>query len=100
MSNLFKLVNVEQDVARPGDLLVEVGEQAFTTTLTTVEVTTSLTEVLYAFLTVSGSVSPDAQDVEIQTDKTVTSGAVTVVRPASGASGLEFSWMFIGRKVA
>jgi hypothetical protein len=96
---LFKLVSLEQDVSRPGDLLVEIGTQAFTTTGVTVEVTTQLTEILYALLTIDNSVVDSAND-RLRTDKVITSGAVTVQRATSGTSGAQFTFMFIGRKVA
>ncbi len=96
---LFKLTNLEQDVSRPGDLLVEMGTQAFTTSLTTVEVATTLSEVLYAFLQVDNGVTTDNENF-LQTDKVVTTGAVTVAREASGTSAAQFSWMFVGRKIA
>jgi hypothetical protein len=96
--NLFKLVNLEQDVARPGDLVIEVGSKAFVTTGASVEVTTNLTEILYAFLTPDFTVTYDVDD-QLSTDKTISSSAVTVGRGSAGTSALTFSYMFIGRRV-
>ncbi len=95
---LHKLVNMEADVLRPGDLLVEVGTIAFVTTGATVEVPTELTEVIHAFLTIDSTVTYDVDD-QLGTDKAITTGKVTVGRGAAGTSALKFSWMFIGRKI-
>lgn len=96
---LHKLVNVEADVVRPGDLLIDVGTGAFVTTGATVEIDTALTEIMQAFLTPDNSVTYDVDDI-LSTDKAITSGAVTVARGATGTSGLEFSYMFVGRIIS
>ncbi len=98
LSNLFKLVSIEQDVSRPGDLLLEIGTDTFDVSATTKEVTTALTEVLYAFLQIDNGVTADNENF-LQTDKTVTTAAVTVAREASGTNSARFSFMFIGRKI-
>lgn len=95
--NFFKLAMAEQDVIRPGDLLVEVGSYAFVTTGATVEVPTQLTTVMYALLTPDSTVTYNVND-QLSTDKVVTTSAVTVARNAAGTSALAFSYMFIGRK--
>ena len=96
---LFKLVNIEQEVERPGDLLIEVGTDLFDVSATTKEVTTQLTEILYAFLQIDNGVTADNENF-LQTDKTITTSAVTVAREASGTASARFSFMFIGRKSA
>ena len=95
--NLFKLVDVESDVTRPGDLLIEIGTDTFDVSATTKEVTTALTEVLYAFLQIDNGVTADNENF-LQTDKAISSAAVTVAREASGTNSARFSFMFIGRK--
>ena len=95
---LHKLVNVEQDVARPGDLLIEMGNDSYDVSATTKEVSTELTEILHAFLTII-DVTPVANDL-LGTDMVVTTSAVSVVRPAGSTNNLKFSYVFIGRKEA
>ena len=95
--NLFKLVDVESDVTRPGDLLIEIGTDAFDVSATSKEVSTVLTEVMYAFLQIDNGVTSDNENF-LQTDKTISSNAVTVAREASGTNSAQFSFMFIGRK--
>lgn len=97
LAKLFKLTDVEQDVARPGDLLLEIGTDTFDVSATTKEVTTQLTEVMYAFLQIDNGVTSDNENF-LQTDKTISSAAVTVAREASGTNSAQFSFMFIGRK--
>ena len=79
-----------------GDLYVEIGNAAFSTTNSTVEVPTNLSEVLYAVCFPDNSATHNANDL-LRTDKTITSGAVTVARGSSGTSGLSFTYIFIGR---
>ena len=95
--NFYKLVDVESDVTRPGDLLIEIGTDTFDVSATTKEVTTALTEILYAFLQIDNGVAADNENF-LQTDKTITTAAVTVAREASGTASARFSFMFIGRK--
>ena len=97
-NTLFKLVNVEQDVVRPGDLLVEIGTSSFDVSATSKEVTTQLTEVMYAVVSADDA-TPVAGDL-LSTDKTVTTSAVTVGRAAGTSFNLAFSFIFIGRKVS
>ena len=99
MSFFYILKNAEQDVKRPGDMLMEIGTKAFVTTGATVEVSTNLTECTQAFLTPSNATTYDVDD-QLSTDKAITTGAITVGRGSSGTSALEFDYMFIGRKVA
>ncbi len=79
-----------------GDVLVEMGTDAFVTSGTTKEVTTLLSAVDVALLSID-DVSPVANDL-LGTDRVVTTGAVTVARPAGTTSGLSFNYMFIGRR--
>ncbi len=95
---LHKLVNIEADVERPGDLLIDIGTYAFVTTGTTVNVPTPLTEVSHALLTPDNTVTYNVND-QLSTDKVITAGAVTVARNAAGTSALEFTYMFFGRKI-
>lgn len=98
VGQLFKLVNLEQETHRPGDLLVEVGTDSFDVSATTKEVTTQLTEVMVAVLTIDDA-TPVANDL-LSTDRVVTTSAVTVARPAGTTSNLSFNFVFIGRKTA
>lgn len=84
------------DAFREGDMLVQFGTDAFVTTATSKEVTTDLSVVDCALLTID-DVTPVANDL-LGTDRTVTSGAVTVARPAGTTSGLSFNYLFIGRR--
>ncbi len=95
--NFYKLVDVESDVTRPGDLLLEIGTDTFDVSATAKEVTTALTEILYAFLQIDNGVTADNENF-LQTDKIITTAAVTVAREASGTSNARFSFIFIGRK--
>ena len=99
MSEFHIFKNAEQDVKRPGDLLFEIGTKAFVTTGSQVEVSTALTEILYAILTPSNTVIYDVDD-QLSTDKAITTSAVTVERGNAGTNALEFDYMFFGRKVA
>jgi len=94
---LFKWNNLEQTSSRPGDLFCEFGSKAFSTTDTTVEVATGLSSVMFALLTIDGTVTYNAND-QLSTDKVVSTSAVTVARNAAGTSALTFSYMFIGRR--
>ena len=62
------------------------------------ELTTDLTEILHAFLTIIDA-SPVANDL-LSTDKVITTSAVTVARPAGTTNNLAFSYMLVGRKEA
>jgi len=94
---LFKVVNLEQDVVRPGDLVMEIGTYNFVTTGTTVEVPTTLTTILYALLTADSTVTYAVGD-QLSTDKVITTSAVTVARTSTNTSALGFTYMFVGRK--
>lgn len=79
-----------------GDRLVEFGSDAFATSGTTKEVTTNCSAIDCALLTIK-DVTPVANDL-LGTDGVVTTGAVTVARPAGTTSGLEFYYAFFGRR--
>ena len=72
---------------------VEIVSSVFVTTGTTVEVATTLTTIDYAIALVTST--PTANDV-LSCDKAITTGAVTVTRPASGSSAATFDLMLIG----
>ena len=94
---LFKEIPASQEGIDTGQLLTEYGEAVYVTTATTVEVRTQLTGTLtYASFTPK-TVTHDPQDLLIS-DGVVTSGAVTVVRAASGTSALTFMYKFTGVK--
>lgn len=95
--NLYKLTDIESDVSRPGDLLLEIGTATFDVSATVLEVPTALTEVLYAFLQIDNGVTADNENF-LQTDKAISSNKVTVAREASGTNSAQFSFMFLGRK--
>jgi len=92
----FIIQHISNKAFQSGDRLVEFGTASFTTSGTSVEVTTLLSAVDCALLTID-DVTPVANDL-LGTDRTVTTGAVTVARPAGTTSGLSFCYMFIGRR--
>ena len=98
----FALVPTEiRKSVEPGELLVEFGEYSFTTTGTTVEVPTDLTEVLFAFALPNAYAGSAVAGGEVYfCDKAITSGKVTVSRKVAVDSGNSFSYMFVGRKVS
>lgn len=71
----------------------EHGIYSFTTTGTTVEVPTHLSEVLAAFITPTEAFVVGTLPF---CDLTITDGAVTITRDAGTTSGLTFSYIFIG----
>lgn len=96
-AGLFKMIPALQEGIEPGMLIEEVGTASFTTTGTSVEIRTQLSQILGAHFTLQGTIgSLDAQDTQLQTDGVITSGAVTVERPASGLSGLTIYYRFTG----
>ena len=98
-AGLFKLIPALQEGIEPGQLLQEVGIVAFVTTGTSVEIRTQLSKILGATFSLRGTIgSMDPQDVQFQTDGVVSSGAVTVERPASGLSALNIYYTFTGYK--
>lgn len=92
----FVLQQIHNRAFQDGDRLVEFGADAFVTSGTTKEVTTNLSAVDCALLTIK-DVSPVANDL-LGTDGVVTTGAVTVARPDGTTSGLEFYYWFVGRR--
>ena len=66
------------------------GTYDFVTSAVTVELPTTLSTVL-AFM---GVVEDD--NVTVKSDRTVTSGCITVTRAAGGTSGAGFSYMAVG----
>jgi hypothetical protein len=90
----FVLEAVHGRSFKGGDRLVEYGTDAFVTSGTTKEVTTLLSVCECALLTID-DVSPVANDL-LGTDRVITTGAITVARPAGTTSGLSFSYMFLG----
>lgn len=79
-----------------GDRLVEFGTASFTTTGTTVEVTTNITTV-ETIICMPSTVTYNAND-QLSSDGVITSGAVTVARNSSGTSGLTFYYIIIGTR--
>ncbi len=97
--DIFKLIPNSQEGIDPGEILVEVGEFSFVTTGTSVEVRTQLATIKGATFTQKVTIgSQDPQDTMISTDGAITSGAITVERPASGASGLTCYYELKGLK--
>lgn len=92
----FILQHIHNRAFQDGDRLVEFGSDAFATSGTTKEVSTDISAVDCALLTIK-DVTPVANDL-LGTDGVVTTSAVTVARPAGTTSGLEFYYMFIGRR--
>lgn len=97
--NLYKLVQAEYEQLNPSDILVEIGESAFSTTDLTVEVDTRLTELVsYYIQEIDPTFGGSAAD-HCFSDGVISSGAVTISRSASGTSGLKFKFIFVGRKI-
>lgn len=94
---IYKLIPGAQEGLEPAALYEEVGEFSFTTTGTSVEVRTQLATLKGATFTQKVAIgSQDAQDTIISTDGTISSGALTVERPSSGASGLTVYYRLVG----
>jgi len=101
LAELFKLTKAEEDQVSPSELLVEVGEGAFTTTGTTVEISTRLTQCVCALITnVDPTYATNTSADQMYCDRAISSNAITVSRAASGKSGLKFNFAFIGYKAA
>ncbi len=91
----YQLVPFEnRKSVEPGSLVVDIREHVFVTTGQTLEVATDITTVVAAFATPKGT-SVGANDV-LSVDPTISSGAVTVSRPASGTSALPIYVVIIG----
>lgn len=101
LAELFKLTKVEEDQMSPSELLVEAGEGAFSSTGTTVEISTRLTQCICAHITpVDPAYATNTSADQVYCDRVITSNAITVTRGASGTSGMKFNFMFIGYKAA
>jgi len=101
LAELFKLTKAEEDQVSPSELLVEVGEGAFATTGTTVEISTRLTQCVCALITnVDPTYATNTSADQVYCDRAISSNAITVTRGASGKSGLKFNFAFIGYKAA
>ncbi len=74
----------------------EIGTASFTTTGTTVEVSTSLTSIL-SVVAIPKAVAPGAGE-QLGSDGTITSGAVTIGRQTGTTSGLTFYYELTGKK--
>lgn len=92
---LYKLEDKDASGASPAQRYLEVVATAFSTTDTTVEVPTSLTEIEAVFATPK-TVTYSAND-QLSSDGVISSGAVTVARNASGTSALAIMVLFIGK---
>jgi hypothetical protein len=93
----YKLIPRGQQGTDPGEIVEIIGQAAFSGTDTTVEVNVGpLSEIVGAQFTV-GTVTINANDAPLGTDGTITSGAITVARAASGTSGLTFYYRIQGR---
>lgn len=85
----------KQFITKTPPLVIERGCLAFITTDVTVEVPTKLHTVLGGMgVTVGASATPP-QPVSIA-DKTITSGCITMERPAGGTSGVSFCYELWG----
>lgn len=99
LSQSFRVEAAEVHQMNPSDMIVEFGEAAFSSTGTTLEVYTRLTECVAAFsLPVNPTFATDASNDHIYCDRVITSAGITFTRGASGTSGLKFSYLLIGRK--
>jgi len=100
-SQLYKMSMIEEDQISPSDLIVEVGESAFASTGTTVEVATRLTQCIAASITpVDPAYATNTSADQVGCDRIISSDAITVTRGASGTSGMKFSYVFAGFKAA
>lgn len=90
----FVLEAVHNRSFKGGDRLVEYGTVTFTTTGTTVEITTNLS-VVELVLALPKTVTYNAND-QLSSDGTVTTGAVTLARNSSGTSGLSAYYLMAG----
>lgn len=87
-----------------GNLAVDAGEYAFSTTDDTVEVPTRLSKIISAVCTANSTSTSHAEPLFC--DKTVTLGAVTVGRQlqvdtggsAAKTSALKFNYIFVGMR--
>ena len=99
LSPMYRLVAGEAESLNPSDIAIEFGEEAFSSTDTEVEVSTRLTECLSAIvLNVDPTLTDNLNDA-LYCDRVITSNAITVSRTAA-KSGLKFSYIFIGRRLA
>jgi len=100
-SEIHKLTNVGDDQIGPNDLLVEVGNAAFASTGTTVEIGTRLTQCICAEITpVDPAYATNTSADQVFCDRVISSNAITVSRAASGTSGMKFSFTFWGYSAA
>jgi len=96
LAELFKLTKAEEDQVSPSELLVEVGEGAFSSG-TTVEISTRLTQCICAHITpVDPTYATNTSADQVFCDRVISSNAITVSRGASGNATMKFNFMFIG----
>ena len=93
LSGMYILPEAGSEGVSPSDLVIEIGTG--TLTAGTVEVPTKLTSVDFAFLQYDGTVAADATWIVLNTDKAITTSAVTVNGFATGTP--TFNYMFVGR---
>lgn len=101
LAELFKLTKAEEDQISPSDLLVEQGEGAFSSTGTTVEISTRLTQCTSAHITpVNPTYATNTSADQVYCDRVISSNAITVARGANGTSDMKFNFIFFGYKAA
>jgi hypothetical protein len=91
----FVLTAIHNKAFESGDLLVEVGNYAFSGTGTTVEIPTNLSGTAIGVFLTPKTVTYSAND-QLSSDGVVTTNAITAARNSSGTSGLSVYYMFIG----
>ena len=99
LSPMYRLVPAEAVSPNPGDIILEFGETAFSSTDTEVEVDTRLTECLSAIILDKDPTLKDNIDDRLFCDRVITTSAITVSRSIATKSGLKFSYLFIGRRL-
>ncbi len=96
---IFTLEKYEGGGLAPGDLIMQIGQAAFTTTGTEKAVSTDLDTITMAF-GVGMTGTPNAADLQLYAATAVSSDTLTFSRPASAEDGLTFSYLIIGTKTS
>jgi len=95
MSKTYKADDSDNKPVDPYQLEYEVGHSAFVTTGLTIAVRTNFDLVTAVLLTPDQGVEAE----QLGSDRTLSSGAITIERPASTTSGLGFSYIIYGKRI-
>lgn len=102
MAKYFEGIFRLKEVDKPnyGTMYFEMGTATFTTTATTVSVSTSLSEIKGGVVSPFHASAHNANDVPGIDSDSLSGGNFTINRPSSGTSGLVVNYIVWGYKIA